>query len=51
MSAQIKCETFAHKHQISKNNQQKFQIVAPVPTAQNFANISSFIRNSLFMIE
>jgi hypothetical protein len=44
MSAQIKCETFAHKYRILKSDQQKFQIVTRVPTAHHFAKISSFIQ-------
>jgi hypothetical protein len=46
MSAQIKCETFAHKYRILKNDQQKFQTVAHV--AQNFCQNFKLYSNTLF---
>jgi hypothetical protein len=48
MSAQIKCETFAHKYQILKNYQQKFQIVTHLPTAQNVRQNFKLYENTLF---
>jgi hypothetical protein len=36
MSAQINGETFVHEYRILKNDEQKFEIVTHVPTAQNF---------------
>jgi hypothetical protein len=48
MSAQIKCEAFAHKLRILKNYQQKFQIVTYVPTAQNVCQNFKLYSNTLF---
>jgi hypothetical protein len=48
MSAQTMCETFAHKHRILKNDQQKFQIVTHVPTAQNFCQNFKLYSKALF---
>jgi hypothetical protein len=48
MSAQIKCETFAHKYRILKNDQQKFQIVTHLPTAQNFCQNFKLSSNTPF---
>jgi hypothetical protein len=39
MSAQIKCETFAYNYRILKNDQQIYQSVTQVSTAQNFCKI------------
>jgi hypothetical protein len=48
MSAEIKCETFAHKYRILKNYQQKFQIVTRVSTAKNFCQNFKLYSNTLF---
>jgi hypothetical protein len=49
MSAQIKCGPFAHKYPILKNDEQNFQIVTHVPTAQNLCQNFKLYQNTLFL--